>query len=143
MRIQQEIELMVHYVAIIDGLETGKMWGVRFPDVPGCVAQAETPEEAISQATAALRNAMAYSRDGGIEFPKPSGIAEILASGEVRPREAIALIPLIIELGRTVRVNLTFDAALLAAIDKASKDRGLTRSAFLASAAREKIEASR
>jgi len=41
--------------------------------------------------------------------------------------------------GRTVRANLTFDAGLLRAIDVAATQRGLTRSAFLASAAREKI----
>jgi metal-responsive CopG/Arc/MetJ family transcriptional regulator len=37
--------------------------------------------------------------------------------------------------------NLSLDAALLAAIDEAAKARGLTRSAFVASAAREKIAA--
>jgi len=38
---------------------------------------------------------------------------------------------------------VTFDAGLLAAIDEAAARRGLTRSAFLANAAREKIEAQR
>jgi metal-responsive CopG/Arc/MetJ family transcriptional regulator len=42
-----------------------------------------------------------------------------------------------------VRANVTFDAGLLAAIDTEAGRRGLTRSAFLASAAREKIEARR
>jgi metal-responsive CopG/Arc/MetJ family transcriptional regulator len=39
-----------------------------------------------------------------------------------------------------VRANLSLDAGLLDAIDDAAKAHGLTRSAFLASAAREKIE---
>ncbi len=43
--------------------------------------------------------------------------------------------------GRPVRANLLLDAALLEAIDEAAKARGLTRSAFIASAAREKITA--
>ncbi len=42
--------------------------------------------------------------------------------------------------GRTVRAKISLDAALLDAID-AAKERGLSRSAFLASAAREKIMA--
>ncbi len=42
--------------------------------------------------------------------------------------------------GRPVKANLSLDAGLLDAIDEAAKRRGLTRSAFLASAAREKIE---
>ena len=41
--------------------------------------------------------------------------------------------------GRAVRINLSLDAGTLAAIDEAANARGLTRSAFLASAAREKI----
>ena len=43
---------------------------------------------------------------------------------------------------RTVRANITMDAGTLAAIDQAAKQRGLTRSAFLASCARKEIERS-
>ena len=57
--------------------------------------------------------------------------------------EAAVLIPLLLDSGRTVRANLTLDAGLLAAIDEEASLRGLTRSAFMASAAREKIEARR
>jgi hypothetical protein len=39
-----------------------------------------------------------------------------------------------------VKADLSLDAGLLSAIDEAAERRGLTRSAFLASAAREKIE---
>jgi metal-responsive CopG/Arc/MetJ family transcriptional regulator len=49
------------------------------------------------------------------------------------------LIPLLLDAGRTVRANLTLDAGLLEAIDEAASQRGITRSAFLASAARDKI----
>jgi uncharacterized protein (DUF1778 family) len=41
---------------------------------------------------------------------------------------------------RPAKANLSIDTGLLGAIDEAAKARGLTRSAFLASAAREKIE---
>jgi metal-responsive CopG/Arc/MetJ family transcriptional regulator len=47
---------------------------------------------------------------------------------------------LLLDSGRAVRANLSLDAGLLDAIDEAAKAHGLTRSAFLASAAREKIE---
>jgi hypothetical protein len=46
---------------------------------------------------------------------------------------------LLIDVGRPAKANLSLDAGLLAAIDEAAA-RGLTRSAFLAGAAREKIE---
>ena len=51
------------------------------------------------------------------------------------------LIPLSPDSGRPVRANLSIDASLLEAIDEAARPRGLTRLAFIASAAREKIAA--
>jgi metal-responsive CopG/Arc/MetJ family transcriptional regulator len=53
------------------------------------------------------------------------------------------MIPLIVDSGRPVRANLSLDAGLLAAIDAEAARRGLTRSAFIAGAAREKIEGQR
>jgi hypothetical protein len=49
------------------------------------------------------------------------------------------LVPLLADPGRTVRVNMTVERGLLDQIDEAAEARGLTRSAFLAQAAREKI----
>ena len=62
-------------------------------------------------------------------------VAEALAKGA-----AFAIVPLVLDAGRPAKANLSLDAGLLAAIDEAAAARGLTRSAFLASAAREKIE---
>jgi predicted RNase H-like HicB family nuclease len=132
---------MVHYVGILDG--SGEVWGVRFPDVPGCVGGGASPEEAMEDAAAALRDVMAYKRAGRFELPEASTVSEVIASGEIGPGEKAILIPLVLDAGRTVRANLTFDAGLLAAIDGEANRRGLTRSAFLASAVREKLEGRR
>jgi hypothetical protein len=53
---------------------------------------------------------------------------------------ALAIVPLLLDAGRLAKANLSIDAGLLAAIDEAAEESGLTRSAFLASAARAKIE---
>jgi hypothetical protein len=53
---------------------------------------------------------------------------------------ALAFVPLLLDAGRPAKANLSIDGGLLSAIDEAAKAHGLTRSAFLASAAREKIE---
>ena len=63
------------------------------------------------------------------------GLAEAIAQDA-----ALAIAPLLIDVGRPTNANLPFDADLLAAIDEAAAARRLTRSAFLADAAREKIE---
>ncbi|MGO9755614.1 MAG: DNA-binding protein, partial [Roseiarcus sp.] len=82
---------------------------------------------------------------GARALPRNRTTAEILAAGEIdiAAGEAAVIIPVLVDDGRTVRANLTFDAGLLRAIDAAATQRGLTRSAFLASAAREKIAARR
>lgn len=48
-------------------------------------------------------------------------------------------IPLLRDSGRPVRANRSLDAALLEAIDEAARTRGLTRSAFIVPAVRDKI----
>lgn len=128
---------MTYYVGILDGAD--EIWGVRIPDMPGCVGGGATPEAAIAEALVALRDVVAHKRSGGFAVPPASGLAQVLASGEIAAGESTVLLPLLVDAGRTVRANLTLDAGLLEAIDAAAEMRGLTRSAFLASAAREKI----
>jgi len=45
-------------------------------------------------------------------------------------------VPVIIDKGRPRRINISLDAGLLEAIDQETNRRGMTRSAFLSSAAR-------
>ena len=86
--------------------------------------------------------------EGGVE-PRPVMMlwSEELAVVPVTIHEPLRRVPellttkLIVETGRPVKANLSLDAGLLAAIDEAAAARGLTRSAFLASAAREKTAA--
>jgi hypothetical protein len=61
-------------------------------------------------------------------------VAEAIAEGA-----ALAMVPLVLDTGRPARANLSLDAGLLAALDEAAAAKGLTRSAFVASAVREKI----
>ena len=49
------------------------------------------------------------------------------------------MVPLLLDKARAVTANISIDAGLLESIDAEAKRRGLTRSAFLASAARDKI----
>jgi hypothetical protein len=113
--------------------------------LPGCYGAGDSADAAIRDAASAAREWIAYQEGSGHPRAKPRSISEILASGEidVAAGEAAVLIGVLIDEGRTLRANVTFDAGLLGAIDAAATERGLTRSAFLASAAREKIAARR
>jgi hypothetical protein len=74
---------------------------------------------------------------------EPRSIEALRTDAEVRTAIAEGAIflsaPLVIEDGRPVKANISLDRGLLDAIDVAARRSGLTRSGFLASAAREKI----
>jgi len=115
---------MARYVALVDG--KAGAYGVTVPDLPGCTSGGRTTDEALRNAIEAVR---LWAEDAIAE------IAEAIAEGA-----ALAIVPLLLDAGRPAKANLSIDAGLLAAIDEAAQARGLTRSAFLATAAREKIE---
>ncbi len=73
------------------------MWGVRIADIPGCVGGGATPDEAVADATAALRDVVAHKLGGGHEIPKARSVPEVLATGEIASGEATVLIPLLLE----------------------------------------------
>jgi predicted RNase H-like HicB family nuclease len=130
---------MVRYVGVLDG--SGDTWGIRIPDLPGCHGGGDTAEAAIEDATSAAREWAEHRKAKGATLPAARLLGQIIRDGELDPRagETAVLIPLLLDSGRPVRANLSLDAALLEAIDEAARARGLTRSGFIASAARGKI----
>jgi predicted RNase H-like HicB family nuclease len=133
---------MTRFLAIID--EAGGQFGAIFPDAPGCTAMGETEESVIDNATDALAEWVADAVADGHPVPRPRTYVQILKSGEypeLGKSGMVAFIPLLRDTGKLARANISLDEGLLASIDEAAARRGLTRSAFLASAAREKIKA--
>lgn len=134
---------MSRYVAIVDGAPGA--YGVSFPDAPGCTAMGDTVDEAIKAAGAALAewSADVLADSGAILQPRTieelrhdEDVLAIFAEGPA----LFAVVPLVINSGKPARANISLDTGLLQAIDDAADRLGLTRSAFLATAAREKIE---
>ena len=68
---------MARYLAIADG--SGKTWGVVVPDFPGCHGAGATPEDAVADATRALREFAADMVVNGDPIPAPSGWDKITA----------------------------------------------------------------
>ena len=130
---------MTNYVGILDG--SGKTWGVRIPDFPGCYGGGASAEAAIEDAASAAREWLAQQLSKGLAQPKARNLAAMIKASDIDAsnQETAVIISVILDSGRTVRANLTFDAGLLEAIDNEAQNRGLTRSAFLASAARERL----
>jgi predicted RNase H-like HicB family nuclease len=134
------MDLMTQYVGILDG--AGKTYGVRLPDLPGCYGGGATPEAAIADAVSAAREWLAHRETKGEAAPKARTMVQILKTETIDAgqNEVAVIVPVVLDAGRSVRANLTFDAGLLKAIDAEATRRGLTRSAFLASAARARLE---
>ena len=133
---------MPRYVALVDG--SAGAYGVTVPDLPGCTSGGSTTDEALRNAVEAVRMWAEDAIADGEKLPQPRAAETLRADPEVAKSIAegavLAIVPLLLDAGRPAKANLSIDAGLLAAIDEAAKARGLTRSAFLASAAREKIE---
>jgi predicted RNase H-like HicB family nuclease len=133
---------MARYVAIVDG--TPGAYGVVIPDLPGCTSGGPTVDKALRNAVEAVTLWVEDARADGEKIPKPRPAEKLLNEPEVAAALAeggvLAYVPLVLDAARPVKANLSLDAGLLNAIDEAAERRGLTRSAFLASAAREKIE---
>lgn len=132
---------MARYLALIDG--KAGAYGVVIPDLPGCTAMGKTMGEALRNAIEAARDWASEARSDGVPLPKPRALETLRSERKVARAlaegAAIATVPLIVDLARPAKANLSLDAGLLAAIDEAAEAHGLTRSAFIASAAREKI----
>lgn len=134
---------MAYYTAILQRGAEGSI-GVSFPDLPGCIAQGNT----ISDALASAEDAATFHIEGLIEAGEDVPDARSLDALRADPEffddfagnVAVVLVPLTVP-SRSVRVNLTFDANLLAAIDRAAERTGASRSGFLADAARAKLAA--
>ena len=132
---------MTRYIAIIDYAEG--MFGAYFPDAPGCTAMGATEDEVIRDAADALAEWASDELADGRQLAPPRSYVELLKSGEhdLGKGGMIATIPLILETGKVARANISIDAGLLTSIDEEASRQGITRSAFLAAAARDRLKA--
>jgi predicted RNase H-like HicB family nuclease len=132
---------MSRYVALVDG-QTGTI-GVVVPDLPGCSSGGATVDEALRNAQEAVSLWVDEMLAQGGKVPAPRSLEAAFADPEIAAAlgegAVMVLVPLVRDAGRAARANISIDAGLLDAIDEAAAARGLTRSAFLATAAREKI----
>lgn len=67
---------MEHYVALVHK-QKGSLYGVSFPDFPGCVAAAESYAAALEQAAEALAFHVEGLRQDGTDIPAPRSVQQI------------------------------------------------------------------
>jgi len=132
---------MTRYFALIDG--KAGAYGVTFPDLEGCASMGTSVDQALQNAISSLADFVRHLDRERIDRPEPRNVETLRSDPDVaiqlREGAFLASVPLIIETGKPIRANISMEAGLLDAIDAAAQEAGLTRSGFLASAAREKI----
>ena len=128
---------MKYYTAIVHQ-EEGSAIGLTFPDLPGCFAAADDWDGIAAAASEALDlwfedqpNVVPAALDAIRRRPD---VAAELAQGAV-----LLPVPYIPADTALKRVNISIERELLRAIDETARQRKMTRSSFLASAARREL----
>lgn len=131
--------MLLYYTAVIHK-EADSDYGVSFPDFPGCISAGENQSEALVMA----KEALTLQIEGMIEdkdtIPDPTSVDDIQSA--ISEDADVAFVTLVEAAlpGPAKRVNITIEEATLDEIDTAAASMGLSRSAFLTNAARDKLD---
>ena len=118
--------------------DEGSAYGVSFPDAPGCFAAADELDGLIPAAVEALT---LWAEEGEMPTPRDMEVIRAEVADELAQGAALVAVPLVVRARVPRRINVSLDRGVLEAIDAEARRRGMTRSAFLAEAALNEIEA--
>lgn len=126
---------MTGYIGILEN-ESGSLWGMWFPDLPGCVSAGETADAVLAQAGDALEQWIECAKDEGQAIPPARSLGELRRLEEVsealkRGDAAVLVVPTADALG------LSEEA--VRALDDAAARTGVSRVDFLRRAVLDKL----
>lgn len=130
---------MAQVIAIVH--EEKGTYGISFPDFPGCVSGGKTLDDAMRRGRETLRAHVASMIEDGETLPVVRPLDQLKKDRIFRTDSAGAMVmalPLDLP-SRAIRVNISLDENLVAAVDQAAERSGLSRSAFIAEAAKAKL----
>ncbi len=115
------------YPAVLERGARG-VFGVWFPDFPGCIAAAKSQEEAMAKAQDALASSIQSLAELDCVLPEPTPLAEIAIPPGCEMIGFFAL-------GATLpnpseRVNVYLPKALIERVDRVASDTGMSRSSL-------------
>jgi predicted RNase H-like HicB family nuclease len=128
---------MTHFIALVHK-DKSSAFGVQFPDVPGCFSAADDMDDLVANAMEALS---LWAEDQPL--PKARSIDALKRDKEIARELAegafLLSVPFVENDARVVSANISLERGTLKAIDAEAKRRKLTRSSFLAQAAKNEI----
>lgn len=119
------------YVAVLEANEAGEIYAT-IPDLPGVNTSASTRAGALALAVEFANDYVRDLVEDGHPVPKARDIDAIAVDPEA-PELGRALVPVEVP-GKSVKISMSIDEALLARVDRAAAAEGLTRSAYIAEA---------
>ena len=129
---------MRNYIGLIHK-DADSDYGVSFPDFPGVVTAGTDLDDARRMAEEALALHVEGLLEDGEAVPEPSSLDAVMADPDNQDVVAI-LVSLKTESKKAVRINITLPEDVLKQIDAFAEAQGLTRSGFLAKAAKDVME---
>jgi predicted RNase H-like HicB family nuclease len=129
-----------HVIALVHNEDDA--YGISFPDFPGVASGGASLDEAVRRGTATLGFHVAGMVEDGEGLPVLRSIEELRRDRDFRADAKGAVVVAVpVELpGKAMRINISMDERLLSAIDREAAALGETRSAFLANAARARMQ---
>ena len=127
---------MRYFYALVQQ-DAGSAFGINFPDLPGCFSAADDMNDVLPQACDALA---LWFEDAPEAQPMHLDQVQAACAGDLAAGGFLIAVPYIRSTAKVERVNVSFERGMLDAIDRAAAERHLSRSAFLAEAARSVIE---
>lgn len=126
----------MRYPIVIEPGDDTTAFGVIVPDLPGCFSAGDTLDEAIGNAEEAAAAWIDAALDAGQAIPPPSTLAVVRASQEY-VGWTVAVIdvdPALLD-DTIERVNISVPRRVLRRIDAKARERGETRSSYIANMA--------
>lgn len=130
-----EVTMKTYYALLRKEKDTS--YGVDFPDFPGCITAGESLELIGKRAPEVLRLHIRGMLQDGEGVPEPTSLDDIMAD----PRNEGAIpFPVQVPEEKTKRINITISETVLRDIDAYVRKRSMSRSAFLAEAAKQAMK---
>ena len=114
-------------------------YGLYFPDLPGCVTAADTLAELPGNAREALELHLSGMIEDGEAIPAATDIGALPHDTDV-DEVGVLLVEAHLA-GEPTALSVTLPASLVARIDAAAQERGVSRDAILAESAEELLKA--
>jgi len=113
-------------------------YGATVPDLPGCFSAGKTVDEALAMAKEAIELHLEGLIDEGQPVPRPGSVEQHQRNPDYRGGTwaLVSIDPAGLRVNAK-RINITVPERILDAIDRFTRKRGQTRSAFLVEAATE------